>query len=199
MKVITAFMLSVFMLSLPAFAANVEVGKPAPDFTIKGFKNETVTLSAMKGKLIVLEWFNPACPFIRKFYSDKDMQALQAKYIAQGITWLTITSTNPNHENYVTQEVADRVFNDMQLSSNHLLDDSAGLVGKLYGAKTTPHIFIIDTNGNIAYIGAADADSSPTANPKETKNYIAAALDEQLAGQSVSTPVTTAYGCSIKY
>jgi peroxiredoxin len=191
--------LAVLTLSLSAAAhAAPELGKPAPDFTLADQSGKPVKLSDSKGKFVVLEWFNEGCPFVKKHYASKNMQSLQAKYGKKGVVWYSIVSSRAGKEGHLTPaEAADRLKG---MSAKAILLDEKGDVGRLYGAKTTPHMFVVDKKGALIYMGGIDDNAS--ANPediKAAKNYVAAALDEALSGKPVSTPSSRPYGCSVKY
>jgi peroxiredoxin len=174
-----------------AFAGGASVGDSAPDFTLPDLEGAQVTLSKIEG-VRVLEWVNPDCPFVQRHYTAGTMKKLASDYGAKGVTWLTINSTN-----YMTAEANQKFAQAHGLTQTILLDPS-GAVGHLYGAATTPHMFVIDAGGKIVYAGAIDSDPRGTAGAGAT-NYVAAALDELLAGKPVTTPETTPYGCSVKY
>jgi peroxiredoxin len=191
--------LAAVLLSLAAAAhAAPELGKPAPDFTLSDQSGKPVKLSDAKGRFVVLEWFNEGCPFVRKHYDSRNMQGLQKKYGAKGVVWYTIVSSKEGKQGHLTPaEAADRLKG---MSSKAILLDEKGGVGRLYGAKTTPHMFVVDKKGALIYMGGID--DNPSADPadiKGAKNFVAAALDEALAGKPVSTPSSRPYGCSVKY
>ena len=167
------------------------MGDSAPDFTLPDLEGTQVTLSKIEG-VRVLEWVNPDCPFVQRHYTAGTMKKLASDYRAKGVTWLTINSTN-----YMTVEANQKFAEAHGLTQTIVLDPS-GAVGHLYGAATTPHMFVIDASGKIVYAGAIDSDPRGTGGAAVT-NYVAAALDELLAGKPVSTPETTPYGCSVKY
>jgi peroxiredoxin len=173
-----------------AFAGGASVGDSAPDFTLEDLDGKPVTLSKIGG-VRVLEWVNPDCPFVQRHYKAGTMKKLAADYGAKGVTWLTINSTN-----YMDAE-ANRKFAEAYGLSQRILVDQDGKVGHLYGAVTTPHMFVIDGAGTIVYAGAIDSD--PRGSGEGVTNYVAAALDEVLAGKPVTMPETTPYGCSVKY
>jgi peroxiredoxin len=180
--------------------AQVEVGKPAPDFTLQDCSGKSVTLSDHKGKVVVLEWVNHGCPFVVKHYGSGNMQKLQADATAKGVVWLSICSSAPEKQGHMSAADASKVCAEKQTAATAYLLDESGEVGKKYGAKVTPELFVIDAKGVLAYHGAIDDKKST--NPGDiagAKNYVAAALDEILAGKTVSTPKTEAYGCSVKY
>jgi peroxiredoxin len=188
-----------FVLAISSFA--VEIGKPAPDFTLSSVDGKTVKLSDYKGKIVVLEWFNMGCPFVQKHYKNQDMQNLQKEYTDKGVVWLGINSTNPAHKskNYLTPKEAAAQVKEFKMNSTAMLQDADGKVGKAYGATSTPHMYVIDASGNLVYRGAIDDQPKASSDPKRAKNYVRAALDEILAGKPVSTAETKQYGCSIKY
>ncbi len=174
-----------------------EVGSQAPDFSLPDVTGHRHQLSAYKGKVVVLEWTNPHCPFVVRHYEGKSMPDLQRKWVSQGVVWLVINSTNPNHDNYETPEKLKEIYTGWNAGLTALLMDSDGKVGKSFGAQTTPHLFVIDKNGILVYQGAIDSD--PRGNQAEKTNYVDAALTEVMAARSVTTSVTKPYGCSVKY
>ena len=183
-----------------AGAAQALVGQSAPDFTLTDTTGVPKTLSQLRGTIVVLEWFNPDCPFVKRHYGGGNMQRLQSAATEKGVIWLTIDSSAEGKQGYLTRQEAAAVRNDRGMRSTALLLDPDGRVGRLYGAKTTPHLFVIDAKGVLVYAGAIDPHPSvdPADLPPE-KNYVTQALDELLAGKPVSVPQTTAYGCSVKY
>ena len=186
------------LFSLSAFA--VETGSPAPDFKLEGVSGKPVSLSAYKGKIVVLEWLNHGCPFVRKHYDSQNMQTLQRKYTKEGVVWISVISSAEGKQGYVTpgEGLADKTKN--QSVATDILLDPKGTVGQAYGAKTTPHMFVIGKDGNIAYQGAID-DKADTdqASIKGAKNFVSEALDALMAGKKVTAGTTKAYGCSVKY
>ncbi len=183
----------------PAFA-QVENGKAAPNFTLKDSYGNDVSLSQFQGKYVVLEWLNHDCPFVVKHYSSGNMQNLQKTYTGKGVTWFSVLSSAPGKEGYYEAADVNRLNTEKRGAATALLLDPAGTVGKLYGAQTTPHMYIIDPKGILVYQGAIDDIRST--NPDDVakaRNYVSAALDEAMAGKPVSTPSTKSYGCSVKY
>ena len=177
-----------------------KVGASAPSFSLPGADGKTYSLSEYKGKYVVLEWFNPGCPFVQKHYKSDNMQALQKKFTGKDVAWLTIDSSAPGTEGYLTAEEAKKRIAEWKMKSTALLLDSEGKVGHEYGATSTPHMYVIDPGGKLIYSGAID--DKPTPDPediKEATNYVASALDQAMSGQPVSIPSSRAYGCSIKY
>jgi peroxiredoxin len=176
-------------------AAPATVGKAAPAWTLQDQDGKTHNLADFKGKIVVLEWFNNECPFVVKHYKNGDMNKLAAKYTDKGVVWLAVNSTN-FHDNAHNTKVAA----DWNMGTRRILNDQSGEVGKAYGARTTPHMYIVDKDGVLAYAGAIDSKSgSDSAEIATATNYVAAALDQLLAGESVVTAETKPYGCSVKY
>lgn len=185
------------LVSLSAFA--LETGQPAPDFTLPGIKKET-RLSDLKGKIVVLEWLNHGCPFVRKHYDTGNMQALQKKYTDKGIVWLSVVSSAPGKQGHVDAKGAQKEKAENKSNATDILLDPTGKVGKLYGAKTTPHMYIIDTKGVLVYQGAIDdkPDTDKNSIPS-AKNYVTNAIDELMNGKKITAHTTRAYGCAVKY
>jgi hypothetical protein len=180
--------------------AAVKVGQPAPAFRGAAIAGKTVGLADYAGKTIVLEWTNDGCPFVAKHYDSGNMQALQQRYAAAGVVWLTIASSAPGEEGYVTPAEAKADLTRWRAAPSDFLLDPDGVIGRLYDARATPHMVVIDRAGRIAYMGAIDdKPSTRVADVKTAHNYVAAALDALAAGQPVAIASTRAYGCSIKY
>ncbi len=180
--------------------AQVENGKIAPDFTLKDSNGNDVALSRYQGKFVVLEWLNYDCPFVNKHYNSGNMQNLQKTYTGKGVIWLSIISSAQKQQGYYEAVDVNRLNAQKKASPTAILLDQDGAVGKLYGAQTTPHMFVIDPKGILVYQGAIDDIRST--NPDDVakaKNYVSAALDESMAGKPVSMPSTKSYGCSVKY
>src|SRR5688572_22568172 len=176
------------------------VGAAAPDISVTDSKGKTQTISQYKGKTVVLEWFNPGCPFVVKHYGSGNMQKLQEEYTGKGVVWLTIDSSAPGKEGHLTAEQAEKQITEWKMKSSALLLDPDGKAGQAYGAKNTPHMFIISPEGKVIYQGAID--SKPSSKPEDiasSTNYVKVALDESMAGKPVSNASTKPYGCSVKY
>lgn len=186
------------MLVTPAFAA-AGVGQAAPDFTLMDTAGKPVKLSDFKGKTVVLEWNNPGCPFVRKHYQG-NMQALQKEAIGQGVVWLAINSTRDDSADYLTPPQLGRWMTEQKASPSATLMDEDGKVGEAYAARVTPHMYIVNAQGVLAYAGGIDSIASARADdiPKAT-NYVRQSLGELRAGKPVSVASSRAYGCSIKY
>lgn len=181
-------------------AETAKVGGKAPDFTLKNAQGADVSLKSFAGKAVVLEWFNPGCPFVKKFYSNGDMQRFQRESVARGAVWLTINSSAEGKQGHLTHAGAVEVINDLGLSSTALLLDPDGSVGKLYGARTTPHMFVIDPQGILAYAGAIDSVASARSGDiAAATNYVLSALDAIRASKLPSPSDTEPYGCGVKY
>lgn len=181
------------MIAMPAMAGDgVSVGDKAPGFTLMDSAGNEVSLSDYSGKIVVLEWLNPDCPFVKRHYKAGTMKTIATRYGGEGVVWLTINSTN-----YMDAAANAKFKADNGLPYTILVDQS-GEVGHLYGAKTTPHMYIIDDEGVLVYIGAIDDD--PRGSKTEPAvNYVTVALDQVLAGGAVTTAETKPYGCSVKY
>ena len=188
------------LTSLSSFA--IETGMVAPDFTLKsaGTKDDEIKLSAFKGKVVVLEWLNHGCPFVRKHYDSGNMQALQTKYVSKNAIWFSVVSSAPGKQGFVNSEEARQDMVKNKSGASNVLLDPTGAIGKLYGAKTTPHMFIVDKEGKLAYQGAIDdTPDSDKASVASAKNYVAEALDLILENKKISHATTKSYGCGVKY
>jgi peroxiredoxin len=192
--------LSSFIAASLFAADSPPVGGSAPDFSLTDAKGKAHSLIDFKGKYVVLEWFNPECPFVKKHYGSGNMQKLQQEFTNKGVVWLTIDSSAPGLEGNLTPEQASNTINSWKTHQTALLLDPEGKAGRAYGAKNTPHMFVISPEGKIVYEGAIDSKPSP--NPSDipnSTNYVKVALEESLAGKPVSNPNTKPYGCSVKY
>jgi len=196
-----AVLVACFALVLPGIAnAETKIGAPAPDFSLADSNGVKRSLSEFKGKFVVLEWLNPECPFVKKHYKPGNMQKLQADYTAKGVVWLTINSSAPGKQGHLSGEQAAQFVRDQKASPTAILLDPEGTTGKAYGARTTPHMYIIDPNGTLTYAGAIDDnDSSSSDSIAGAKNYVTVALDQALAGKPVTVASSEPYGCSVKY
>ncbi|HEX7273954.1 MAG TPA: thioredoxin family protein [Casimicrobiaceae bacterium] len=195
-KVLLAALLSV--AALPALGANA--GQPAPNFTLTDTEGGQVQLSDFKGRYVVLEWTNPSCPFVRNHYDTRNMQALQSAWGPRGVVWLSIDSSNKSSWSYMPPAKLDAWMRKQGAAQQALLVDGESEVAKLYRAKTTPHMFVINPEGQIVYAGAIDDRPSTRPNdPPAAKNYVRTALTQATAGMAITTADTTPYGCSIDY
>jgi peroxiredoxin len=185
----------------PAWAAAVaKVGDAGPGFTVSATTGKSVSLADQRGKLVILEWTNHDCPYVRKHYETGNMQSLQRETTAQGVVWLTLISSSPGTQGYVTPKQADDLTVTRKANPTSVLLDPTGAVGKTYGATNTPHMYLIDKNGLLLYAGAIDdRPTTRRADVQGAHNYVRAALEDVAAGRAVQTPVTRAYGCTVKY
>ena len=190
--------LTIFFAAGAALA--VVSGAAAPGFSVTDTSGKAVQLADYKGKYVVLEWTNPECPFVRKHYSSGNMQALQKEWGARDVAWLTINSTNATHSEFKSPRQMSDWMKAHGASPLATLLDSTSDIGRAYGARTTPHMFVVDPAGKVIYAGAIDDKRS--ANPADAKsanNYVRAALTEAISGKAVTVGSTTPYGCSVKY
>ena len=199
---LTLSMLAGFFLVLAplARAAEAQVDKPAPNFTLPDTNGKSHSLSDYKGKIVVLEWLNHDCPFVDKLYDSGHMQKLQKTYGKKGVVWFSMISSAPGKDGYCTPEQANEQIKEKKAAPAALLLDPDGKVGKLYGAKTTPHMYIITSDGVLVYNGAIDdIRSTNVEDIAKANNYVQIGLDEVIAGKEVSTKTSVPYGCSVKY
>lgn len=186
------------LLAGTAFAAAI-VGQPAPAFTAVDLAGKAVSLSDFKGRTVVLEWNNFGCPFVQKHYRSGNMQALQKRFGGE-VAWIVVNSTNAGHQDWMEPAKLSQVLAGFGAAPTRYLVDESGAVGLAYGAKVTPHMFVIDPSGKVAYNGAIDDKrSADEADMKTARNYVAAALEEMKAGRPVSNASNAPYGCTVKY
>ncbi|MDR0352642.1 MAG: redoxin domain-containing protein [Opitutaceae bacterium] len=185
---------------LGRFAAPAEIGKAAPDFTLTDIQGKSISLSGHRGKIVVLEWVNPECPFVMKHYKSGNIPTLQKNAAAEGMVWITINSARPGAQgDYAVPQVTAWSQKNGAAPSAYCRD-SDGKVGRLYGAKTTPHMYVIAADGTLAYAGAIDSiRSANQADIAKATNYVTAALDALKAGKPVAKSISQPYGCSVKY
>jgi hypothetical protein len=188
------------ILALTLSASAARVGDPAPDFTATDSNGQTHKLSEYRGKFVVLEWTNNNCPFTKKHYSSGNMQSLQKQWTAKGVVWLTVLSSTPGGDGYMTAPAENAYIQRVHAAPTAALLDPSGALGHEYEAKTTPDMYVIDPSGKLIYSGAID--DHPTTDPSDipnSKNYVSLALTEAMSGQTVATAYTRPYGCSVKY
>ncbi|MGO9337342.1 MAG: redoxin domain-containing protein [Terracidiphilus sp.] len=193
-------LLATALLTVHAGAQDARVGAPAPAFTATDSRGQAESLAQYRGKYVVLEWHNQGCPFTRKHYVSGNMQALQKEWTGRGVVWFTVISSAPGKQGYVTPSEENEYLTQMHASPTAVLMDSDGKLGRLYNAKTTPQMIVIDPAGKIIYDGAID--DRPTPDPEDVhgaRNYVSDALTEAMAGKPVETAFTRPYGCSVKY
>lgn len=198
--VLAAAPLAIWALAAGAAFAAPTLNAPAPAFQAKDADGRVRSLAEFKGKVVVLEWHNPGCPYVEKHYGSGNMQSLQERATKDGVVWLTIDSGSPGEQGYLAGAEAKAWKAQNHAHSTALLLDPNGKVGRLYGARTTPHMFVIDKAGRLVYMGGID--DRPYTDPeslKGAKNYVALALADVKAGRRVAEPVTRPYGCSVKY
>jgi len=183
------------------FSADAQkVGDPAPEFQATDSNGQVHKLSEYRGKFVVLEWHNNGCPYTRKHYESGNMQRLQREWTSRGITWFTVISSAPGQQGYVTAQQENDYMKQMNAAPTAALLDSQGDLGRLYAAKTTPHMFIINPSGILIYDGAIDSKATADqADIASATNYVTQALEEAMAGKPVGTPTSRPYGCSVKY
>lgn len=199
MKQVLVAFTALGVLAAPVSAAPV-IGQAAPNFKLADVNGKAVSLSDYRGKTVVLEWNNPGCPFVKKHYASGNMQKAQAAATKDGVVWLTINSSAPGQQGSMNGAEAKAMFAQAGLKSTAYLLDPRGVVGKVYDAKTTPHMYVINKAGTLVYAGGID--DKPTANPADiasARNHVLAALSELKAGKQVSVATSRPYGCSVKY
>lgn len=179
----------------PALAA-AAVGAPAPDFKLKAADGKEHALSSYKGKVVVLEWLNPNCPFVKRHTKDKTMTTVSGKY--RDVVWLGVNSTAANHPDYLAADAIAKWAADNGIAYP-ILEDADGKIGQAYGARTTPHMFVIGPDGKVVYAGAIDDDPSGKSDAAGRVNYVDQALGAATKGGAIATASTTPYGCSVKY
>lgn len=193
-----------YSLAIAALLAGLcygqKVGEPAPDFKATDSNGQMHQLAQYRGKYVVLEWHNNGCPFTRKHYESGNMERLQKEWTTKGVVWFTVISSAPGQQGYVTPQQENEYLKHMNAAPTAALLDPQGDLGRLYSAKTTPHMFIVSPQGVLIYDGAIDSKSTPDQSDIATStNYVSQALDEAMAGKPVSNPTTRPYGCSVKY
>jgi hypothetical protein len=199
MKHMFAAFAALSVIAAPVSAAAV-VGKPAPNFTLPDVNGKRVSLAAFRGKTVVIEWNNPDCPFVKKHYGSGNMQKTQAAAARDGVVWLTINSSAPGNQGHVNAARAKAYLATAGARPSAYLLDPDGVVGRSYGAKTTPHMFIVNKAGTLVYAGGID--NKPTPNPADingARNHVLAALTEMKGGKAVSVATSRPYGCAVKY
>jgi peroxiredoxin len=191
-------LIATMFLSVTSFA--VKVGDAAPDFTGTDSNGKTEQLSAYKGKYVVLEWHNNGCPYTKKHYQSGNMQKLQKEWTGKGVVWLTVISSAPGEQGYMTADQENAYLKKMKAAPTAVILDAKGNIGHLYSAKTTPQMVIIDPQAKIIYDGAIDDHATTDASDiPQSKNYVNEALTAALAGKPVPVASTRPYGCSVKY
>lgn len=196
---LVALVLSSFLLTSAVHAQPV-TGKAAPEFTLTDTNGKTHALTDYKGKFVVLEWFNQQCPFVKKHYDSGNMQKLQKEYTKKGVVWLSICSSAEGRPGYFSPVEHNKMFAEKKAAPTAILIDSDGKIGHLYGAKSTPDMFVINPKGILIYAGAIDDKPTPDiSDVASATNYVKEALDAAMSGKPVSIASTKSYGCSVKY
>jgi peroxiredoxin len=199
LAVVAAIAAATLVAASSAPAAAV-VGQPAPAFTLTDSHGKAHSLAGFAGKVVVLEWWNHQCPFVAKHYDSGNMQKLQKEWTGKGVVWLTVNSSAPGQQGHVDGAKANELMKAKSGASTAVLLDHDGTVGRAYGAKTTPHMFVIDGKGKLAYAGGIDdKPSTDQADVPIATNHVAAALAEVTAGKPVTTASSQPYGCNVKY
>jgi peroxiredoxin len=191
---------SLALASAAPAAAEAVVGQPAPAFTVSDSNGKARSLADFAGKVVVLEWWNHQCPFVGKHYGSGNMQKLQKEWTAKGVVWLTVSSSGPGQQGYVDGTTAAALMKEKGGGPTAVLLDHDGRMGRAYGAKTTPHMFVVDAKGRVAYAGGIDdKPSTDQADIATATNHVAAALAEVRAGKPVTIASSQPYGCGVKY
>ena len=193
----TIALFTALVLTTAAFA--VEVGQPAPDFTGTDINGKTIKLSDYKGEIVVIESYNSDCPFCHNQYKTGATQDLQKELTAKGVVWLMVDSVSPKNFSHRTPEQARAEWTAQKIQATAWIDDSSGVIGHLYGMKTTPHTFVIDARGTLVYDGAMDNQPDPVHDPRTARNYVKEAVEELLAGKPIEVSQTKPYGCAVHY
>ncbi|HJQ39270.1 MAG TPA: thioredoxin family protein [Thermoanaerobaculia bacterium] len=176
------------------------IGQAAPEFKAVDTNGKAHSLSQYRGKWVVLEWLNHGCPYVRKHYDNNVMQALQKKYAAKGVVWLSIVSSAPFKQGHYSNDKANELTKEKGAAPYAVLIDEAGTVGGTYRAMTTPHMFVINPQGTLLYMGGIDDKPNTRASDfKDARPHVDMALQEAMAGKPVSVPTSQPYGCSVKY
>lgn len=191
---------SLFFAASPVVNAAARVGAAAPVFTAKDIAGKAHKLADFKGKYVVLEWFNHGCPFVQKQYESNTMQALQKKWTAKGVVWLSINSGGKGKEGFEDEAVTAKTAKAKGAQSTAIFVDGAGTIGKLYGASSTPHMFVIDPAGKVVYAGAIDSiPSSDKSDLAKAENYVDSALAAATDGKPIKVAESAPYGCGVHY
>jgi len=194
------FLTLIAILLLPAWLGAATVGEPAPAFTLTDSHGAHRTLNEFRGKIVVLEWTNAECPFVKKHYDSGNMQKQQAAAVADGVVWLTINSGAPGKQGHVSGDQANAIQTNWKAANSAYLIDADGTVGRAYDAKTTPHMYVIDADGVLRYNGAIDSiASADKGDLAKAIQYVPAALAAVADGKTPDPALTRPYGCSVKY
>jgi peroxiredoxin len=187
------------LVGVATAALAAEVGKPAPEFTATDIQGQTHSLSDYRGKIVVLESYNLDCPFCHNHYRTGAMQELQRDLTAKGVVWLIVNSVTSKHPSHRSAEAAKKEWASQKIAATAWLDDSSGEVGKAYGMRTTPHMFVVDQAGVLVYQGAIDDQPASQGDPRTARNYVREAVQKLQAGEKLAVSQTKPYGCGVKY
>ena len=191
--------LLILLTSVTGALAAAEIGQAAPDFTATDIHGQTVKLADYQGKIVVLESYNLDCPYCHNHYRTGAMQELQKDLTAKGVVFLVVNSVGASNRGHRSREAAQKEWAEQKMAATAWIDDSSGEVGKKYGMRTTPHMFVIDKDGVLAYEGAIDDRPSPEGDPRTARNYVREAVQKLMAGEKVTVTQTKPYGCGVKY
>ncbi len=198
-RIIVSLMISIILMAGGLYADGPAIGEAAPEFTLNDTKGNSYSLADLEGKVVVLEWTNPNCPFVVRHYRDDLMPALQRQYAEAGVVWFAVNSTHPEHRDYETDESLNDIFTEWNAAYRGQLVDLDGSVGRAYNAQTTPQMYIIDESGVLRYNGAIDDDPRGNQPHAERVQYFQNALEQVLGGETVEVSTTRPYGCTVKY
>lgn len=200
LTIIAIMFAAIFTAQLTAKNTKAEIGKEAPNFTLTSAEGNSHSLADFKGKYVVLEWVNFDCPFVKKHYGSKNMQTLQKELTSKDVVWLSICSSAEGKQGHFKgKELLDRIASEGSNATAYLIDQD-GSVGKMYGAKTTPHCYVVSPEGNLIYAGAIDDKASADAEDiKTSKNLVKSCIDEAMSGNEITTSTSKPYGCGVKY
>lgn len=194
-----ALIIALVVLNHSTALAEAHVGKPAPDFTARDLDGKTHKLSDFKGRIVVLESYNLDCPFCANHFTTGAMQELQAEATSKGVVWLVVNSSNPKSPSHRSTAAAKKEWAAQKMRATAWIDDSEGKLGKAYGLKVTPHMIVINANGEVAYNGAIDDNANTDGDPRKARNYVREAIQALQAGKPVAVSRTKPYGCGVKY
>ena len=199
-KTISAIGVGAMLMAANLTYAKPEVGQPAPSFEMVDTQGNAVDLASLEGKTVIMEWTNHQCPYVRKHYESGNMQALQKESVSDDVVWVSVLSSAPGKQGYVEAEEANSIIAENGAAPTHMILDPSGELGQKYGAKTTPHMYIINASGDLVYMGGIDSiPSADKADIENAENYVRTALTQIKSGEEITTPSSRPYGCSVIY